>query len=403
MFHTSHFRRKYPSMLSGLLLPRFLTAMGVASIASIWSMYMNTFSLSESTIGYISSALILVSLLTSLKSTIILEKINESKIFLISILVTALSCLILFKLHNLTLFIIIAIIMSAAAVFRNNSYAIMYRDLSKKEELNSREGLLYSLLNMGWFLGSLFTGLIIYITDLNFVWLANSLIIFLGAILFYFSKISDPKKRREKIDGHIAKNISHYFNKPKLISPYLIAVGMEIWWTFIFLYIPLFVINSGNSPVIAVVFLSLINIPLIFMEFIVGRLSSRFGFRIFFSIGFLSLAVIAMLCYFMWSNIYLVLALLIIASFFASFVEPLQDSFFFSRTRKQDEDKFFPVFATSSLIGNMFSKFFIATLLLFLPEKFSYIAIAIIMLAMFVISVKIKYEYIPKKLNYSST
>ena len=137
-------------------------------------------------------------------------------------------------------------------------------------------------------------------------------------------------------------------------------------------------LEQNISEEFIAIYFAIIIIPLILLEFEVGKISEKIGFRKFFIFGFGSLTIISIISYFS-SNIYLTITLLALASFAMAFLEPLQDSYFFKLIKEKDEEKFYPIYATAGDIGGFIGKIIISITLLFLPNEFAYLSIAILM------------------------
>jgi MFS family permease len=202
-------------------------------------------------------------------------------------------------------------------------------------------------------------------------------------------RIKYKDKNRTDIDKNIKDNLLSYIKKKKLRIPYFVASGVEIWWSLIYIYMPLFIIKSGVGEEVVGIFLSLIIIPLILFEYKASVLSENLGFKKFLVGGFFLLGICAIFAFFS-TNIYLTLAIIIVASFGMAIIEPLQDSFFFRKVKSNEEEKYYPIFATSGNIGSFIGKFCIAGVLLILPDKFAYLTIAVFMFAIGYSCLKIK-------------
>ena len=342
------------------------------------SRLMMAFGLKDSTIGFISAFLVILSLIAALYSTPILEKIKEFKILVTSLVVTIISYLSIAYFKNLYFFIFISMILTIVAVFRLDSFHILFRDEAKNKTLNEEEGLMFELLNVGWFIGPLIAGFVLARYGVSSVFVMSSAFILMGLIILLTLNIKYKEKKRTYIDKNIKENITSYIKKKKLKIPYLVSAGVEIWWALIYIYVPLFIIKSGAGEEVVGIFLSAIVVPLVLLEYKAGKLSETLGFRKFLLIGYLILGSSAVIAFFS-SNIYLTLVILSFSSFGMAMIEPLQDSFFFRQVKCNDEEKYYPIYATSGEIGSFLGKFLIAGVLLILPGKFAYLTIAIFM------------------------
>lgn len=125
-------------------------------------------------------------------------------------------------------------------------------------------------------------------------------------------------------------------------------------------------------------FFTILIVPLVIFENKIGELSLKKGFRYFFKYGFVGLTIISLILFFV-DKITIQLGIIIIGSFFVSFLEPIQDTYFFKQTKKFDEEKYYPIFSTSADLGSFIGKIVIAVVLLFLPNKFAYLSMFLMM------------------------
>lgn len=390
MFHLHRHRKLYFKKTTELSLGRLIASLGLAAVDTVWAIYMSLFGFSDSLVGFISAFLVIISLLFSFYSTIILEKLGEYKVLLWGLFLTGVSYLIVGYYDNVIVFLIFSLILTLATVLRLESFDILFRDESTKRELNSNEALMYSLLNIGWFIGPLIAGFILAKYGISMVFMVSSLFIFLTFLIFLKIDPNLKKKNRDIIDSNIFNNIRNYIKDKKLRIPYLVAGGVEIWWALIYIYTPLFILDKGLGEEIVGFFLAAVTIPLILAEVEVGKMSEKFGFKKFIASGFFLLGSFAIACFFL-DNMYLILVILVLASFAMSFIEPLQDSYFFNQLKRStDEEKFYPIYSTATDFGSFIGKFSIATILLFLHNSYAYLMIGFLMCVLGIISLKIK-------------
>lgn len=270
-----------------------------------------------------------------------------------------------------------------------NAFDILFRDEVKDDKLNEEEGFLYTILNFSWFLGPLIAGFIMALYGIESVFIISSIFIAISLFILISLNIRLPRKKRESFDTNYLKNLKEYINEKKLYIPYVVAAGIEIWWALIYIYIPLFMINNNLPLEYIGYFLAAITVPTMLFEYLAGKISVKKGFKNLFIINYFILGLCGLIA-FLITDIYLILILMVLASIPMSFIEPLQDSFFFRRVKSVDEEKFFPIFATSGDIGAFIGHISIATLLLFMPNNYAYLGIAIFMFIIAIICFSIK-------------
>lgn len=361
-----------------LSFSRFFTTIGVACVNAVWAIYMSSFGLSNSTIGFLSAGFVTVSIVVAFLSIPFLEYFNQSKILIVSMVSSAFAYFMIGFFHSLGVFIFMACFLSVSEILRIECYSILFRDSVTRKKLNEAEGFLYTLLNLAWLLGPLIAGFFILKFGVSSVFFLSIAFVFIGIFLLLLTRLPNFKAKRFEYDTHVVENVRDFLSYKKAHLPYIMAAGVQVWWVLVYLYVPLFMIKSGLSDSSVAIFIALVVAPLILIENLVGKLSSKYGFRFFFFTGFLALCILSLFL-FLSNDIYIQLGLIIFASIFVSFLEPLQDTFFFKRTRVKDEDKFFPLFNTSLYAGAFFARVIFATVLLFLPSRFVYFFMFILM------------------------
>ncbi|MDD4983693.1 MAG: MFS transporter [Candidatus ainarchaeum sp.] len=377
-----------------LAFVRFFVSLALAAIMAIWAIYLFSFGLSESTIGFVSAIFLIVAVSSSFIVIPILEKYNQRKIIIISLAISILGFSLLSIITNLYFFLAVYLVLTINAVLRVNASDILFRDNSDDGKLNRQMSIMFCIINFAWLIGPLIAGFFLLEFGLRSVFLSAAGFYALALILFLILKISPAQKERDGLDKHILLNIINFIKDKKLHLPYLVSMGLQIWWGFVYIYIPLFIIKAGLSDGTVSIFIAFLVIPLIIFEYFVGKASEKLGFRKFFKYGFFLLSIIALALFFM-NNIYLQLALVVIASIAASFIEPIDGAFFFKQVKKLDEEKYYPIFTTSKDFGAALGKFLPAIVLLFLPSSFAYLVMFILMGIFFFISLKIKEVIVP--------
>lgn len=378
-----------PNKINKLIFVGAIMGIGIAAVDTIWAMYLDSFNISHAQIGLISSVLVFISLLTSIISTPFLEKYKETKILFLTMIFTAISYFVIAYFPKLEIFLILATSITVLAIIRADTFEIIFRDNSKNKELNKKEGILYSLENLGWVIGPLIATLILTKKGMNHVFLIAGIIFLIAIATLYSTKIKNIEKTRKSIDKKYLQNILDFIKNKKLIIPYIMSLGISFWWGIIYIYVPLFALAKGVSGQVIGIFFSILVIPLVITEFKVGKLSQKVGLKTFFIVGFLGLSIIS-LTLFIVQNIYFQLGLIIFASFFVGCLEPTQEIFFFRKVTKLEEEKYFPIYKTSWITGNFLSQIIVAGILLFFSDKFSYLAVTLFMVIFTFAATRIK-------------
>jgi len=377
-----------------LAFVRFFVSLALAAITTIWAIYLFSFGLSESEVGLISSIFVIVSVGSSLFAIPILEKYNQRKIIIVSLLISIVGFGILLIITNLYFFLAVYLVLVINTILRVNASDILFRDNSEDGKLNRQMSIMFCIINFAWLIGPLIAGFFLVEYGLRSVFLSAAGFYAMALILFLILKISPLQKERDGLDKHILLNLIYFVKDKTLQLPYLISMGLQVWWGFVYIYLPLFIIKAGLSNGTVSVFIAVLVIPLIIFEYFVGKASEKLGFRKFFKYGFFLLSLISLALFFI-NNIYLQLTLVVIASIAASFIEPIDGAFFFKQVKRLDEEKYYPIFATSKDLGAALGKFIPAIVLLFLPNQFAFLTMFVLMAVFFYISLKIKEVIVP--------
>ncbi|PIU02494.1 MAG: hypothetical protein COT55_03190, partial [Candidatus Diapherotrites archaeon CG09_land_8_20_14_0_10_32_12] len=180
---------------------------------------------------------------------------------------------------------------------------ILFRDNSEDGKLNRQMSIMFCIINFAWLIGPLIAGFFLVEYGLRSVFLSAAGFYAMALILFLILKISPLQKERDGLDKHILLNLIYFVKDKTLQLPYLISMGLQVWWGFVYIYLPLFIIKAGLSNGTVSVFIAVLVIPLIIFEYFVGKASEKLGFRKFFKYGFFLLSLISLALFFI-NNIY---------------------------------------------------------------------------------------------------
>jgi len=366
-------------------LVALISSTGLAIIGTIWAIYLDSFFHNASYVGFLSTFFAIVTFASYIFTVPIIEKNSKSKIYSIAVFTYAIFYFVLAIVTNLYVVIIIGTIISIISALKITSFGLILIDKSKNKDVSKNVGLVYTLFNFAWLLGPLIAGIIIKQYTMNVIFYLASGLIFISFLLFRTFEIN---KKSKIIDGNYKKILIDYFkNKDRRLS-YIISGGMHIWLTLIYVYIPIYIVESGLNASVVGFFLFAHVTPLILLEYYFGKLAGKIGFKKTFIIGYSIIGTITILCFFI-PNIYMQLGLILIASIGLAMIEPTTEAYFFDLVGKQKE-KFYGPYNTTIDVNSIVALFLSAIILLFLPYKFLFLFIGIIMLIFAGISLKTK-------------
>jgi len=367
----------------------FLVSISAALVSTIWALYMDSFVHSEAIVGFLSAGLTLVGFLSYFLFIPLIEKNSKSKIYLYSLLLFAVAYLLFAINTKFYFFVILAFLTTIGYTFKITSFGIIIRDKSKNTTLARNEGIMYTILNCAWVVGPLIAGFIASEYGINRVFILSAIFIFLAFLLFYFSQIKNSNISK-KSHGDIIKNFKSFFKDNQRKISYFISGGVNLWWGFIYIFVPLHIVRSNLSNLWVGYFLFAVAIPLILTEYKFSKLTSKWGHKKIFQVGYFLVGAISVLCFFI-SNIYLVLGLLVFASFGMAMLEPTTETHFFRILKKKtDENRFYGPYNTSIDFNSFIGRTISAFVLLFLPFQYLFLLYALFMFGMFWMASKIK-------------
>ena len=387
MIERLHRYRIHISKIAELGITAYMLSFGTSMIDTIWALYLYSFFHNASTVGFV-SALFTGAMFFSLLALIpFIERIDESRAFKYIIFINGLIYLAFAINKNIILLIILTFANVILLNLRRVSYGILVRDESSIKNLSKNEGLIYNLSNISYVIGPLVAGFIAEKYSINVVFALAFLFFMITTFMLFFVKF---RKSHIPKTTHIniIKNFINFFRNWKRTTAYFMTMGVKIWWSFIYIFIPIEIINRGYGMVDVGFFLFIIAFPLIFFEYASGDFVSKAGHKLFYIYGYFILTILSLVLLYTDSMILLIF-LLFLASFIFSFLEPMQESFFFKCIKKKDEDLYYPAFLTTTSIGSTFTKICIAAILLILPFNFVFLFMAIVMFSMFVIALNI--------------
>lgn len=372
-----------------LIMVRMFIAFGTAIFWVTPSLFLKSHGFSDSIIGLFIALTGIVSLAVSISSTIVLEKFNEYKLFLFTNLVPLIFLIFLVMYPSLYLFLVFMIFFSIFNSIRKNSFAIIFKDVTTNKEFTKKESLLYSFLNVGWFVGPFIGGLVIENYGFVYTFGVAAFFYFVSLLFSSMFNVKLRKKNRKTFDFNLIDNIHYYFKRKQLIYSYLITFASSFWYVMIFTYIPLFIIGANLGASWVGIFLSLTQFPLVLVQFRLDWFINRIGSKKILFFSFLYLSFVSFVLFF-YSEIYFTIFALVSAAFALGFIEPLREIYFFKNVKAIDEEKTYPIFNTSFSLGSIFGRIALSGVLIFLPKNFIFLLVSIVMLFMVFLTLKLK-------------
>lgn len=364
------------------------SSIGISIATTIWALYLDSFLSNPSHVGFLSSFFTAVGFFSFLFLIPIIEKNSKTKLLCISLIVLTLSYFVFSFYSNLYFLIILGIVISIFGSLRGNVFGIILRDKSKKQSISKNVGFAYVFLNIGWLIAPIFAGYVLQEKGFSFTFLIAAICIFISVLLLRAFNLKDNRVSK-RIDKNIFKVSLEFFKNKDRVLAYTLGGAVNFWWALVYIYVPLRIVETGYSDFLVGIFLAAVIIPLVALEYPFGKLAGKKGFKKIFFLGFLISAFFCLLCFF-FSNIYIILLLLVLASIGIAMLESTTEAYFFDIINTSQEDKYYGPYSTAVDTGYFLGSISGAIILVFLSFNFIFILFAIFMLITAFLALKIR-------------
>lgn len=368
-----------------LVASRALSSFAIAMAAAAWAVLFLNIGLNDAGISRLKAVSSILVFVASLLLPRFLEKFDEAKTYPLTLAATGLVFIGVSNLKNVYFVALFFVFVQILYTIKTSTFSILFRDsFSKFYVYETAQGIVSSINCFSWFIGPLLAGFIMQDFSVEKV-------IFFAGIFFLLSGTSASfkiKKHRTKRIVSSMKPIENLKNFSKirgLKAAYLIRSGIDAWWTLIFIFVPVIMVQSGYSVFQIGLFVGLSQLPLVLVEFLSVRFLDRASFKLIFSLCYLFL-LITSLASFIFSFNNIILLILILSSLALAFLEPITEIYFFELTKKSEEETAYPVYATSSIFGEGAYSILVWPIVSFLGVKYSFLAISMYMFMLFFVS-----------------
>lgn len=356
----------------------FSLGYGVAIIGI--PLYLVQHGLHASGVGIFTGLISLLTVITSLYLPPILEEYNQQKLLIISSFVAGVSFILFFLSPAAPIAIVFLAVGQISLYINSNAFSVLFKDSTRGiEEFTKNTGLLGSLTNLGWFVGPLLGGLALKAFGFKGLFILAGVFVMLGGLYVLIFPFKATTKRRARFDTQILNNLKFFFSNTQLRIAYLQGLGIDFWWSFVWTFIPIFMLRRGYSGSSIGIYIALTQLPLFLFEFKTVVFVEKLGYKRIFTAAYMSLALMCFLSFFYFtSNLTIVLGLILLGSLALSFLEPISELFFFSKVSLTEEEKGCPIYTTSSPLGSMMSKILPGLILIVLPDSAVFVFIGLV-------------------------
>lgn len=375
-------------MIAKLSILGLLVSFTYALINTVWAIYMQGFIPSSAMIGLFSAFLTLIAFISYFLFIPLIEKSDKSRLYQLTLLLIAITFLLFSINRRFYFFILLAFVITVLQTLMVTSFGIMIKDKSKMKELSRNEGLRFTFANIAWVIGPLIAGVLSEKYGVNIIFSLSALFMMISFLLFRMFRINDHNVKK-RIHKHPIKNFIAFFKNKDRFLAYVLGSGVTLWWSFFYLFMPLYIIQQDFGISVVGYFLFAVALPLISLEYYFGKIAGRIGFRKIFRLGYFIPFILAVSCFFI-TDLFIILSILALSSVGLAMLESTTEAYFFHTIKDKEETRFYGPYNTALDTGLFIGKFSASLVLFFLPFKFLFLLFGLFMFIMFLLSFYIK-------------
>ncbi len=319
-------------------------------------------------------AIVLVILLNLHK---LIKKFSKSIVFLAFIIIFAVAAL---SLSYLSVFWAGAVILIVNIIFFNLAFVVrdVILESYSEDKMSGRiRGLNLTIMNTGFILGPFLSAKILENGSFQTIFLIQFFIASLAFILAFFGLRKVNHRFKATVTLHTLFN--KMLKRKNIMRIYYISFILSFFYCLMIIYSPLYLRSIGMEwEKIGIIFTFML-IPFVLLEYPVGLLADKkIGEKEMIITALIIMGLSTLSIFFINSNGLIIWAtVLFLTRIGASLLEILRDSYFYKRIDGYDVD-IVEFFRTSRAIGFIAASIVSGILFLFLPMKFVFIIIAIV-------------------------
>jgi MFS family permease len=319
------------------------------------------------------------------------ERHSEKRIWMLSAFGLVTGYMIFFLSKSILVLALGAVFYIASRVLHYESSGIIISHSCSKKQLGKTEGLFYTVTNIGWVIGPLMGGFIAARIGVPLVFVFSAFFVLIGVAMFKnivlkeYIHCNRTKETLKKTFTHL----KDFFSNKKFLLAYFVSGGIALYWGIIYIYGPLYIIWRGLPSYFVGIFLFAVAVPLVLLEYFIGRISDKYGCKKLLILGYIILAFFALLAFLM-SNVYLSLWFLILGSIGASLLEATKETYYFKVVKRSEEEKFYGSYRTHQDLFGTIGRFLGAIFLIFFSLQALFLLLAIEMIMFALIATRVK-------------
>lgn len=380
MFLRSRLQHIRENQSAKWIVLRIFMFTGLALFSVAPAAYLSELGVSDSKIGFAFSIISLFVIITSFFFAYPLEKNNQIKVYTYAVFILFVSHVGMAVWPYAFAFLMFYSLTRLTGVIRNGIENIQFRDVTPQQEYTRLRSLLASLGNISWIVMPALGGALLTYFGYQTLFLIVAYIFAITLFISFYLKPHDMGKVRQQYDRNIKENILFFLKKKHLLLAFWLNFGRALWYVFLFIYLPLYLLKIGYSMTQVGYAITATQIPLVFVQAKISPVVKRFGFRKLFITSFLVLSIISMLL-FTTQNIIPILLLLLLSGIVIGYLEVLPEVYYFKQVSSLEEEKSYFIFSSSQTIATILGGALFGGALMLITINQLFIVVAITMAA----------------------
>jgi MFS family permease len=306
------------------------------------------------------------------------RRLGKSNVFFFTILMKILAIGLLIFSGAEKISIIWGIIYLIAAAIEWTMLDVILESFSQDQVSGRIRGLHLTVFNAGFLFGPFLSAKILEKFDFYGIF---TLAFILASIIFVVALVGLRKVNHQFSQRLSVPNlIKKIWKRKNIIRIYWISFVLEAFFALMVIYIPIYLIDvmRFSWADIGKVF-TIMLLPFVILQYPMGVLADKkFGEKEFLLFSIILMGLATLTVYFVYSqNIWVWALLLFMTRVGAALIEVLRDSYFYKQVSGYDVD-LINFFRTAMPMGYIFSTAISALILIFLPIKFAFILVAVV-------------------------
>lgn len=328
--------KKKRSYLQVILSTGFLTAVSTALVVYINSTFLESL-VKPDQVGLVFSSAYIITLISMEFYGRLIAKLKNHRVFIYAFLIELISLVLMGlnidRILSLLAFICFTVIMNLLVI----NFDLLLETISTNSETGRIRGVFYTVYNLGFLFGPLFTGMLVSKYGFTASYFLSAALI-VPSILLIFHTYSKSEKVFYKKHTPLKRTLKHIIHDKDLRGIFLIAFMLYFFYSWMIIYSPLYLLELGLDWAQIGSIFTVMLIPFVLLEYPAGWLADKYlGEVEMLTLGFAIMSVSIFSLLFV-SNYWEVMIVLFCSRIGASLVEIMRDTYFYKKVDVEDID-----------------------------------------------------------------